>query len=139
LPEEFIRDADQRLIAYKRLATLADEQSIQDLADEWRDRYGPLPETVKSLIITAKVRLFLKKLKVVRLDGDAENFTVSFAQDVDIWPVMNLFEQKKLNFAPESERKVRVEIWGRNFPQRMLRLKRILQELNENATAFELH
>ena len=52
---------------------------------------------------------------------------------------MSLFEQKKLNFAPESERKLRVEIWGRNFPQRILRLKRILQELDENATAFELH
>jgi len=98
-----------------------------------------LPETVKSLIITAKVRLFLKRLKVVRLDGDSENFIISFAPGADIWPIMSLFEQKKLNFAPESERKLRVEIWGRNFPQRMLRLKRILQELDENATGFELH
>jgi transcription-repair coupling factor (superfamily II helicase) len=139
LPEDFISDADQRLIAYKRLATLADEQAMEDLAGEWRDRYGPLPETVKSLIITAKVRLFLKRLKVVRLDGDSENFIISFAPGADIWPIMSLFEQKKLNFAPESERKLRVEIWGRNFPQRMLRLKRILQELDENATGFELH
>ena len=42
LPEDFISDADQRLIAYKRLATLADEQSIEDLAGEWRDRYGAI-------------------------------------------------------------------------------------------------
>jgi transcription-repair coupling factor (superfamily II helicase) len=138
LPEDFICDADQRLIAYKRLATFADEQSIEDLAVEWRDRYGPLPETVKSLIIIAKVRLLLKGLKVVRLDGDAENFIVSFAQGVDIWPILRLFEQKKLNFAPESERKLRVEIWGRNFAQRLLRLKRILQELNEDATDLDL-
>jgi transcription-repair coupling factor (superfamily II helicase) len=139
LPEDFIHDADQRLIAYKRLATLADEQSIEDLAGEWRDRYGPLPEAVKSLVLTAKVRLLLKGLKVVRLDGDSENFIMSFAQGVDIWPVMSLFERKKLNFAPESERKLKIEIWGRNFAQRLLRLKRILQELNETATVFELH
>jgi transcription-repair coupling factor (superfamily II helicase) len=136
LPEDFIHDADQRLIAYKRLATLADEQSIEDLAGEWRDRYGPLPESVKSLILAAKVRLLLKGLKVVRLDGDAENFFISFAPGVDIWPIMSLFERKKVNFAPESQRKLKVEIWGRNFPQRLLRLKRILQELNENATVF---
>ncbi len=138
LPEDYICDTDQRLIAYKRLATLADEQSIEDLAGEWRDRYGPLPETVKSLILMAMIRLLLKRLKVVRLDGDAENFILSFAQGVDIWPVISFFEQKKLNFAPESERKLKVEIWGRNFPQRILRLKRILQELHENATDCEL-
>ena len=139
LPEDYICDTDQRLIAYKRLATLADEQSIEDLAGEWRDRYGPLPETVKSLILMAMMRLLLKRLKVVRLDGDAENFILSFAQGVDICPVLSFFEQKKLNFAPESERKLKVEIWGRNFPQRILRLKRILQELHENATDCELH
>ncbi|HYA43317.1 MAG TPA: transcription-repair coupling factor [Syntrophobacteraceae bacterium] len=139
LPEDFICDTDQRLIAYKRLATLADEQSIEDLAGEWRDRYGPLPETAKNLVLMAMMRLLLKRRSVVRLDGDADNFTLYFAQGVDIWPMMSFFEQKKLNFAPESERKLKVEIWGRNFPQRILRLKRILQEIDENATGGELN
>ncbi len=139
LPEGFIGDADQRLLAYKRLATLADEQSIEELAGEWRDRFGPLPETVKSLILIAKTRLLLKRFKVVRLDGDDENFVIFFAPATDIGPVISLFEQKKLNFSLESERKLKVEIWGRNFAQRILRLKRILQEPNENATDFELH
>ena len=139
LPEDYICDTDQRLIAYKRLATLADEQSIEDLAGEWRDRYGPLPETVKSLILMAMMRLLLKRLKVVRLDGDGENFILSFAHGVDIWPAISFFEKKKLNFAPESELKLKVEIWGRNFPQRVLRLKRILQELYEGATGCESH
>ncbi|SPF49793.1 Transcription-repair-coupling factor [Syntrophobacter sp. SbD1] len=139
LPEDYICDTDQRLIAYKRLATLADEQSIEDLAGEWRDRYGPLPETAKSLILMAMMRLLLKRRKIVRLDGDAENFVLHFAQGTDIWPVMSFFEQRKLNFAPESERKIKVEIWGRNFQQRILRLKRMLQELDENARGCELH
>jgi transcription-repair coupling factor (superfamily II helicase) len=139
LPVDYICDTDQRLIAYKRLATLADEQSIEELAGEWRDRYGPLPETVKSLILMAMMRLLLKRLKVVRLDGDEENFTLSFAQGVDIWPAVSFFEKKKLNFATESERKLKVEIWARNFPQRILRLKRILQELDEGVTGCKSH
>jgi transcription-repair coupling factor (superfamily II helicase) len=94
---------------------------------------------VKSLILMAMMRLLLKRLKVVRLDGDQENFILSFAQGVDIWPAISFFEKKKLNFATESERKLKVEIWGRNFPQRILRLKRILQELNECATGSESH
>ncbi len=139
LPDTFIPDADQRLIAYKRLATLSDEQAIEDLGGEWRDRYGPLPDEAKHLVLMAKMRLLLKKLGIIRLEGDSENFILHFAPGVNIWPVMSLLEGKKCTFAPESERKLKVEIWGRNFPQRVLRLKRILQELNENVTAFELH
>ncbi|MCE5335531.1 MAG: transcription-repair coupling factor [Desulfobacteraceae bacterium] len=136
LPEDFIPDADQRLIAYKRLATLGEEQAIEELGGEWRDRYGPLPEEAKHLVLLAKMRLLLKRAGIVRLEGDAENFVLHFAQGADIWPFMSLFEKKKCTFSPESERKLRVEIWGRNIPQRVLRLKRLLQELYENGTGL---
>ncbi len=134
LPEDYIGDTDQRLIAYKRLATLADEESIEELAGEWRDRYGPLPEQAKSLVLMAMMRLLLRRLRVNRLDGDAENLYLSFGQPDDAQAVVSLFGRKKLNFTAESQWKVKVEIWGRNFPQRLLRLKRILQETGENAT-----
>ncbi|MDR3570491.1 MAG: transcription-repair coupling factor [Syntrophobacteraceae bacterium] len=134
LPAEYIGDTDQRLIAYKRLATLADEEAIEELAGEWRDRYGPLPEQAKSLVLMAMMRLLLRRLRVSRLDGDAENLHLSFVREEDSLPVTSLFERKKLRFTTESRWKVKVEIWGRNFAQRLLRLKRILQETDENAT-----
>ena len=134
LPADYIGDTDQRLIAYKRLATLSEEEAIEELAGEWRDRYGPLPEPAKNLALMAMMRLLLKRLKVGRLDGDAENLYLSFGRPEDAQPLAALFERKKLNFTMESPLKVKVEIWGRNFPQRLLRLKRILQETDENAT-----
>ncbi len=134
LPDDYIGDTDQRLIAYKRLATLADEEFIEELAGEWRDRYGPLPEPAKNLVLMAMMRLLLRRLKVSRLDGDTENLHLSFAQAEDAQQVISLFGRKKLHFTMESQWKVKVEIWGRNFPQRLLRLKRILQENGENAT-----
>jgi len=137
LPDSYIPDTDQRLLAYKRLATLAEEQAVDDLAGEWRDRYGPLPDAVKHLVLMAKMRLVLKRLKVMRLEGDEESFTFHFSPAADIQPLLTLFEEKKCEFGLESERKLKVEIWGRNFGQRLARLKRILQELDENATAFE--
>ncbi|MDR3554234.1 MAG: transcription-repair coupling factor [Syntrophobacteraceae bacterium] len=134
LPDDYIGDTDQRLIAYKRLATLADEEAIEELAGEWRDRYGPLPESAKNLVLMAMMRLLLRRLRVSRLDGDAENLYLSFAQPEDAQPVIASFGGRKLNFTMESQWKVKVEIWGRSFPQRLLRLKRILQENGENAT-----
>jgi len=138
LPETFIPDTDQRLLAYKRLATLAEEQAIDDLAGEWRDRYGPFPDSVKHLILMAKMRLELNRLGVFRLEGDSENFILHFAPHADIQSLLAQFEEKKVAFHLESERKLKLEIWGRNFPQRLIRLKRILQEKDERASASDL-
>ena len=138
LPETFIPDTDQRLLAYKRLATLAEEQAIDDLAGEWRDRYGPFPDSVKHLVLMAKMRLELNRLGVFRLEGDSENFILHFAPHADIQSLTAQFEEKKVAFHLESERKLKLEIWGRNFPQRLIRLKRILQEKDERASASDL-
>ncbi|MEN6439907.1 MAG: transcription-repair coupling factor [Syntrophobacter sp.] len=135
LPESYIPDADQRLLAYKRLATLSEEQAVDDLAGEWRDRYGTLPDVVKHLVLLAKMRLVLKRLDVLRLEGNEESFTMHLAQSADAGFLIRLFENKKCSILLESERRLKVEIWGRNFVQRLVRLKRILQELDERATA----
>lgn len=135
LPESYIPDADQRLLAYKRLATLSEEQTVDDLAGEWRDRYGTLPDVVKHLVLLAKMRLVLKRIGVARLEGDEESFTMHMAQTADVPSLMQLFEDKKCSFLLEAERKLKVEIWGRNFGQRLVRLKRILQDADERATA----
>ncbi len=139
LPEDFIPDTDQRLLAYKRLATLSDEQAVDDLAGEWRDRYGPLPDSVKHLVLMAKMRIALKRFRVLRLEGDDEGFTVHFAQNAEVLPILAMFEEKKCTFSIESDRKLKVEIWGRSHVHRLVRLKKILQELDERATAFNLH
>lgn len=136
LPESYIPDADQRLLAYKRLATLSEMQAVDELAGEWRDRYGPLPETVKHLVLMAKMRLNLKRLKVLRLEGDSESFTLHFAPNAEIQPLLSVCDEKKCAFTLESERKLKLDIWGRSIGQRIVRLKRILQDLDERATAF---
>jgi transcription-repair coupling factor (superfamily II helicase) len=130
LPETFIPDGDQRLIAYKRLATLSDEMAIDELTSEWRDRYGAFPDSVRSLILLAKVRMLFKERGIIRIDGDGDWFTLHFAPQADVESVLNHFEAKKCSCRVEGPRKLQVEIWGRHLPQRLLRLKRTLQELN---------
>ncbi|MHC1741445.1 MAG: transcription-repair coupling factor [Syntrophobacteraceae bacterium] len=130
LPETFIPDADQRLLAYKRLATLSDESAIDELTSEWRDRFGTFPDSVRSLILLAKLRMLFKEKGIIRLDGDADWLVLHFAPHADVQAVLDLFEAKKCAFKVEGPRKLQVEIWGRHLAQRLLRLKRTLQELN---------
>ena len=56
IPDSYIEDLAQRLSIYQRLARIRDESEIDDLDEEIRDRFGPMPTHVKLLMKTARMR-----------------------------------------------------------------------------------
>jgi transcription-repair coupling factor (superfamily II helicase) len=134
LPDTFIPNTDQRLIAYKRLATIPEEAEVDDLAKEWRDRYGAFPESVRNLVSLAKMRLLMKRMAILRLDDDGESLCLHFAEETSARLFTSFLESRNCAFGLPAERKVRVDIWGRDLAQRLMRLKRILQEYREHAS-----
>jgi transcription-repair coupling factor (superfamily II helicase) len=134
LPDAFIPNTDQRLIAYKRLATISEAAEVDDLTKEWRDRYGPFPESVRNLILLAKVRLLMKRIGMVRIDGNGESFCLHFAAHASALLATSFLDNRSCSFNLTAERKLTVDIWGRDLAQRLVRLKRILQEFLEHAS-----
>ena len=56
LPESYMTTEDQRLEAYRRLASLQTAEQVEDVRVEWEDRYGPIPEPAQNLLDVALVR-----------------------------------------------------------------------------------
>jgi len=57
LPREYISRTSRRVEIYRRLAEAGDEEEVACLAEEVRDRYGPLPREVENLFGVARLRL----------------------------------------------------------------------------------
>jgi transcription-repair coupling factor (superfamily II helicase) len=57
LPEEYVPGADQRLEAYRRLAAATTTAEVEDVAAEWRDRFGELPPEAEALVDVARLRV----------------------------------------------------------------------------------
>ncbi|MEJ5241608.1 MAG: transcription-repair coupling factor [Anaerolineales bacterium] len=57
LPQEYIPDADLRLRLYRRLADVRTEAELEMLEQEFRDRFGPLPEMASNLFYQMRVKL----------------------------------------------------------------------------------
>jgi transcription-repair coupling factor (superfamily II helicase) len=73
-PEDYIPDANQRLLFYRRLAGVGDADRLTELKDEIRDRYGPFPEEVENLFCVMRLRRLLKDHLVEQMtcqDGKA--------------------------------------------------------------------
>jgi transcription-repair coupling factor (superfamily II helicase) len=56
IPRDYISRDDLRMEAYRRLAAVASPADVDDIADEWDDRYGPAPEPALALLEVAKLR-----------------------------------------------------------------------------------
>jgi transcription-repair coupling factor (superfamily II helicase) len=67
LPESYVPAEDARLEAYRRLAATSTEEEVQDVAAEWQDRYGPLPEAARGLIELALLRASCLRLGIREL------------------------------------------------------------------------
>jgi transcription-repair coupling factor (superfamily II helicase) len=140
LPEAFVPDAEQRLLAYKRLATASEEAVVDELATEWRDRYGILPQTVRNLLLLKKIRLLLARLRIVRVDADQQGFLLRFAAHTTLHAeeLLNICAKRPqlLQLAPDY--KLLVRVVGPEMGERLTKLRIVLQELLEHGTNGEL-
>ncbi|MFQ5967089.1 MAG: transcription-repair coupling factor [Acidimicrobiia bacterium] len=57
LPESYISEQTSRLEAYRRLATAVFPSEVEDVGNEWVDRYGPLPPEAELLLDVARLRV----------------------------------------------------------------------------------
>ncbi|MCK4176386.1 transcription-repair coupling factor [Aciditerrimonas ferrireducens] len=56
LPADYVAREDLRLEAYRRLAAVADPESVEEIRAEWLDRFGPLPPPAEGLLAVARLR-----------------------------------------------------------------------------------
>ncbi len=56
LPADYVGREDLRLEAYRRLATVTTHGEVDDIRNEWVDRYGPLPAPADALLAIANLR-----------------------------------------------------------------------------------
>ncbi len=71
LPPDYVAKEELRLEAYRRLAAVTTDAQVDDIALEWIDRYGPVPEPAARLLDVARLRaechrLGLRELNVTK-------------------------------------------------------------------------
>ncbi|WP_287153792.1 transcription-repair coupling factor [Candidatus Solincola tengchongensis] len=76
VPEEYIPRASRRLELYRRLGEAEGEGEVDSLAEEVRDRYGPLPVEVESLFASARLRLACLEAGVREVGHERDAITV---------------------------------------------------------------
>jgi transcription-repair coupling factor (superfamily II helicase) len=56
LPRDYVARDDVRMEAYRRLAAVTTPADVDDIREEWEDRYGPPPKPAVALLDVARLR-----------------------------------------------------------------------------------
>ncbi|HET8667661.1 MAG TPA: transcription-repair coupling factor, partial [Terriglobales bacterium] len=86
IPADYIKEENQRLRMYKRVAGVENEKQLEDVKAEIEDRYGPPPQAVRNLEEYAALRLLCRRLGVTGIDRKRDEITVRFKADAQIDP-----------------------------------------------------
>lgn len=79
IPDSYMPDENQRLQIYRRLATLKDDEGLDEVRAELADRYGAVPPEVESLIAVMGLRNRAERLNISRLEVGEKGVLVAFA------------------------------------------------------------
>jgi transcription-repair coupling factor (superfamily II helicase) len=87
LPREYVQRDDVRMEAYRRLAAVTADTDVDDIRDEWEDRYGPPPPSAVALLDVARlrvecVRLGIRSITVQRNTARIAGVTLKESQKV---------------------------------------------------------
>jgi transcription-repair coupling factor (superfamily II helicase) len=86
LPEDYIDDIGLRLSLYRRFATAADEQAVDDLASEMEERFGPPPLPARDFVRVMSLKPPLRELCALGCEADAKRVALHLREDTPLDP-----------------------------------------------------
>ncbi len=86
LPEDYIDDIGLRLSLYRRFATADDEQSVDDIADEMEERFGPPPAPARDFVRVMALKPGLRELRALGCEADRRRVTLHLREDTPLDP-----------------------------------------------------
>ncbi len=130
LPSDFCGDVHERLSIYKRLANCEQQEKIDDLQEELIDRFGKLPDAVKALIETHRLRIAAKAVGIIKIDAHAESALLQFEPKPPIDP-MRIIElvQKSRHIRLSGQDKLRITADMPDLSARVTQVKATIRSL----------
>jgi transcription-repair coupling factor (superfamily II helicase) len=82
IPEEYIQNSKERLRTYRRFFAASTEDQLRNLVAECEDRFGPLPESVRSLSELSRIRRWLISMNAIGLIVTDSSSEIRMSPDI---------------------------------------------------------
>jgi len=80
IPDSYISEPMEKMVIYKKIAAIRNEQELDQVAAELEDRFGPLPDELHSLLSLAEIRSICTKLHISSIVERNSMLEITFAK-----------------------------------------------------------
>ncbi|MEH2133654.1 MAG: transcription-repair coupling factor [Nostoc sp.] len=101
IPADYITDLDQKMSAYRAVATAKSKSELKQIAADWSDRYGTLPVPANQLLRVMELKQLAKKLGFSRIKPEQkQHIVLETPMEEPAWNLLaaNLPENLKTRF-----------------------------------------
>lgn len=101
IPESLIDDPHMRLVLYKQVSSSESFDELDDLYEEWQDRFGALPQEVLNLFQMIRVKVWAKKLLISVFKHTPNSLQITFHPDhkIDVSALIQTVQQNPKQFS----------------------------------------
>ncbi|HEY6874583.1 MAG TPA: transcription-repair coupling factor [Geobacteraceae bacterium] len=132
VPEDYVKDPNQRLVIYKKLTQATSAEEIAEVRDELTDRFGPLPLAASYLLEVMGVRLQLKAFLIREAEFDGQRLIVAFHPKTPVSPdtIIALIRQspRKYQFTPDY--RLVAEVSDTSFEGVLAEIRNVLKRVS---------
>jgi transcription-repair coupling factor (superfamily II helicase) len=82
IPTSYVPHQEMRLGLYRRMADVATLDEIDALAEEFGDRFGPLPESVSNLLYQMRIKLLAGAAGLTSITMEGHQMVLRFPEGV---------------------------------------------------------
>ncbi|MEE8637232.1 MAG: transcription-repair coupling factor, partial [Dehalococcoidia bacterium] len=76
IPEEYVPNLGTRLSLYHKLARVVHSEEVEDMALEFEDRFGPLPQPVQNLLYIVRIKILAARAEVSSVSTQGRQIVV---------------------------------------------------------------
>ncbi|MGH7905181.1 MAG: transcription-repair coupling factor, partial [Candidatus Binataceae bacterium] len=84
IPEDYVTDENERLVIYRRMARAESETDLDELRDELRDRFGPIPTLIENLLAAMNLRRQMKELMITNVTLRGGQLEIRFHSEAPV-------------------------------------------------------
>lgn len=137
IPADYLPDVHTRLVLYKRISNARDDEQLRALQVEMIDRFGLLPEPVKTLFRVTQLKLRAELLGIKKIDAGENGGKLEFDQDtsIDAGAIVDLVQSEPHRYKLATANQLAFEEKMEKPETRFTKVERLLERLENRQVA----
>jgi transcription-repair coupling factor (superfamily II helicase) len=137
IPDDYLPDVHMRLVLYKRISNAKNDEQLRELQVEMIDRFGLLPEPVKTLFRITALKLRAEQLGIKKLDAGENGGKIEFDQETTVNPsaIVELVQSEPHRYQLATANQLSFDDKMQNVETRFTKVERLLERLESRVVA----